>query len=319
MSGGFVVGNPSQIDPKTDPKIAILGVSGGPGGVPGGPGASRSVLGGSWGRLGGSRGRLGASGDRLGGVLGPSWGVPGPSLGGLGPSWGGLGRLLGPSWGVRGRPGGVLGASWGRLGASRGRLERHLLASFSELVLGAVLGPIFYPFWTSFGAKLERKNHQKPWRVVQNQGFRGFASDPILGPVWEPFRRHFRPENRSKIDPRRGLGASWGRLGASWGRLGPSWVALGAFLGRLGGVLGRLGWSRRVPEPPQERLGASWRVWKPSGPNLGPQWGGAPNPGRRGSDEAPRPRFWPLRARISSPRSSETLGQGCRSAGGSPL
>ena len=121
---------------------------GGSGEVRGRPGAS---WGGSRGRLGGSRGRLGASGDRLGGVLGPSWGVPGPSLGGLGPSWGGLGRLLGPSWGVRGRPGGVLGASWGRLGASRGRLERHLLASFSELVLGAVLGPISYPCWTIFG------------------------------------------------------------------------------------------------------------------------------------------------------------------------
>ena len=210
MSGGFVVGNLSQTDPQTDPKIAILGVSGGPGGVPGGPGASRSVLGGSWGRLGESRGRLGASGDRLWGGPGAVLGGPGAVLGRLGGVLGRPGGVLGASWGLPGASSGVLGASWDRLGASRSRLGRHFLASFSELVFGAILEAIFLPFWTIFGAKLERKNHQKPWRVVQNQGFRGFVSDRIWGPFWELFWKHFRLPNRSQIDPRSGLGASWG-------------------------------------------------------------------------------------------------------------
>ena len=108
LSGGFVVGHPSQIDPKTDPQNRHFVGLGGPGGVPGGPGASRSVLGGSWGRLGESRGRLGASGDRL-------WGGPGAVLGGPG-------AVLGRLGGVLGRPGGVLGASWGLPGASSGVL-----------------------------------------------------------------------------------------------------------------------------------------------------------------------------------------------------
>ena len=75
--------------------------------------------------LGGLGGQFGRVLGRLGGVLGRPGGV-------LAASWG----LPGASWGV-------LGASWDRLGASRGRLGRHFLASFSELVLGAILGAIF--------------------------------------------------------------------------------------------------------------------------------------------------------------------------------
>ena len=90
LSGGFVFGNPSQIDLKTDPQIAILGVSGGPGGVPGGPGASRSVLGGSWGRLGESRGLLGPARGHLGAILGHLQAI----LGYLGAILGHLGAIL---------------------------------------------------------------------------------------------------------------------------------------------------------------------------------------------------------------------------------
>ena len=156
------------------------------------------------------------------------------------------------------------------LGASRSRLGRHFLASFSELVFGAILEAIFLPFWTIFGAKLERKNHPKPWRVVQNQGFRGFVSDRIWGPFWEPFWKHFRPPNRSKIDPRRGLGASWGPLGASWRRLGPSWGRLGASCKRLGASKGRLG---AILVGLGRVLGRLGRVLGPSWAALGPSWG----------------------------------------------
>ena len=112
------------------------------------------------------------------------------------------------------------------------------------------------------------------------------------------------------------LGASWGLLAGSWGRLAASWGPPKAVLGQLGALLGRLQRVLRYLRSVLSHLGASWRVlarleavWTESWP----PGGGAKAVAAR----CPKPRFWPLGARISSSVSSETLGRGCRSEGGS--
>ena len=155
----------AKINPKTDPETAPNRPKIGPKSSP-----KRSKIepkSASWGvRVGGAilspRG-----GPRIGPRGGP-WAAPGSSWARLGPSWGGpgasrgrLGRVLGPPGGVLGRPGGVLGPSWGVPEPS----WASFLASFSEFVFGAILEAIFLPFWTIWGAKLERKNHPNLWRL----------------------------------------------------------------------------------------------------------------------------------------------------------
>ena len=95
--------------------------------------------------------------------------------------------LFAASWAVLGASRAVLGASWERLGPSWG--------SFGDHFWGLFRGPFSEPFRKPFpihfgsilGAKLDAKNRQKPWRVVQNQGFQLFATNRVSGPVSDAF------------------------------------------------------------------------------------------------------------------------------------
>ena len=159
----------SIFDPQIGPKST-------PGGLLGRLGASWGHLEPSWGVLGVSWGILGASWS----VLGASWGVLGTSWGRLGASWGRLGRVLGPPGASRGPPGAVLGRPGGVLGAILG----SFLASFSDLVFGAVSEAVPDPFLNHFWSQVGIKKPPKTWEGCSKSRFPALRVRPRFGTVF---------------------------------------------------------------------------------------------------------------------------------------